>query len=95
MQRLEKIETRPDSGQISGTQAVDAAQDPAPVPADRLKRALKRVVAAAFRLHDYRSVRTRMLHEALSASLGDTRTGNSRPSSQAANPPASPPESAR
>lgn len=40
-----------------------------PATADvRWKRALKGVVAAAFRLHHYRFVRTRMLHDALAAS---------------------------
>jgi hypothetical protein len=72
MQGLENLEKRsavaPPAGQI--------ALEPADV---RWKRALKGVVAAAFRLHYYRFVRTRMLHDALSASRGATGPGDAPP----------------
>lgn len=60
--RIETIETQPGSGRPAGADV-------------RWKRALKGVVGAAFRLHHYRFVRTRMLHDALAAS----RCGSSHP----------------
>lgn len=94
MQRLKSLETRPDTRQIAGRGTAGVAERPTPVSAEGLKRALKRLAAAAFRLHYYRSVRTRMLHEALSGSQGERR-GDFRPLCGPGNPPESAPESRR
>lgn len=79
MQGLENLEKRPAAAPASGMPAARSAGPeglPASKPTDvRWKRALKGVVAAAFRLHHYRFVRTRMLHDALSASRGVTGSG--------------------
>lgn len=72
MQNLENPEPRPDT---------------APPGADRWRRALKGVVEAAFRLHHYRFMRARMLHDALSGSPDDLeRPGAAAPASRAENP---------
>lgn len=47
-----------------------------PAAGARWKRALMGVAAAAFRLHHYRFVRTRMLHDALSGSRDGTGAGD-------------------
>lgn len=82
MQGLENLEKRPAAAPAPGLPAARSAGSagseglPASKPTDvRWKRALKGVVAAAFRLHHYRFVRTRMLHDALSASRGVTGSG--------------------
>lgn len=56
---------------------------------ENLERALKGVVAAAFRLHHYRFVRTRMLQDALRAPRADTRAGVAPRPSRTENPPES------
>ena len=76
MQGLENLEKRPAAAPAPGLPAAGSEGLPASKPTDvRWKRALKGVVAAAFRLHHYRFVRTRMLHDALSASRGVTGSG--------------------
>jgi hypothetical protein len=73
MQGLENLEKRSAVAPPAGPLASD------PAAGVRWKRALKGVVAAAFRLHYYRFVRTRMLHDALSASRGATGPGDAPP----------------
>lgn len=77
MQHLENIESRPDSGRLPGARPVDVAEHAMPMAAGvHWKRALKALTAAAFRLHHYRFMRTRMLHDALSGSQGSTKAGD-------------------
>lgn len=77
MQHLENTEPRPDSGPLPDARPVDVADHAVPQAAGvHWKRALKAVAAAAFRLHHYRFVRTRMLHDALSGSQDSTKAGD-------------------
>lgn len=60
MQSLEPRQLAPDQDPAAPSGAAEAG-------AGRLKRALRRMAGAALRLHHYRFVRTRMLHDALRA----------------------------
>ena len=88
MKVLENTKMRPHTGPLARVRPVDSADGATPESAEiRWTRALKGVVAAAFRLHHYRFVRTRMLHDALRASRSDISAVDSSPPNRPENLP--------